>query len=297
MRHRRPEQREDAVASGLHDVAIVAAHRLDHQLQRRVDNRAHLLGVEFFHQLGRALDIRKQGGDGLALPFWHLVCFERSTFGRSSESRGDCDASLETALNGVPHSAQNLEPGGLSNPHFAQMLLNAAPHSTQNLAEAGFSDLQLGHCIRSPTKAGRLFFNTKQCSCGGPAGFDPLPGDPEAAFRLKQRQRALKGIRLSGWEWRLKLANEARRMKPNRAINLDVDGESLQKEPAACLDRSFHDRCVAHRRAHLIHSFRPGFDGVARKFIDVDAPGLATQVLARLPYSRIRRPVFPLDDI
>jgi microcystin degradation protein MlrC len=27
------------------------------------------------------------------------------------------------------------------------------------------------------------------------------------------------------------------------------------------------------------------------------APGLATQMLARLPYSRIRRPVFPLDDI
>jgi microcystin degradation protein MlrC len=42
---------------------------------------------------------------------------------------------------------------------------------------------------------------------------------------------------------------------------------------------------------------RAGFDGIARKFIDVDTPGLATQVLARLPYSRIRRPVFPLDNI
>jgi hypothetical protein len=30
---------------------------------------------------------------------------------------------------------------------------------------------------------------------------------------------------------------------------------------------------------------RAGFEGVARKFIDVDAPGLATQVLSRLPYS------------
>jgi hypothetical protein len=35
-----------------------------------------------------------------------------------------------------------------------------------------------------------------------------------AAFRLKQRQRALKGIGQYGWEWRLKLANEAR--KQNR---------------------------------------------------------------------------------
>jgi microcystin degradation protein MlrC len=42
---------------------------------------------------------------------------------------------------------------------------------------------------------------------------------------------------------------------------------------------------------------RPGLADVARTFIDVDAPGLATQALDRLPYSKIRRPVFPLDDI
>ena len=42
---------------------------------------------------------------------------------------------------------------------------------------------------------------------------------------------------------------------------------------------------------------RPGLEGIGRTFIDVDTPGLATQVLSRLPYSRIRRPVFPLDDI
>ena len=42
---------------------------------------------------------------------------------------------------------------------------------------------------------------------------------------------------------------------------------------------------------------RPGMADVARTFIDVDAPGLATQVLSRLPYTKIRRPVFPLDDI
>jgi len=48
-------------------------------------------------------------------------------------------------------------------------------------------------------------------------------------------------------------------------------------------------------KAELQH--RAGFDGVARTFIDVDAPGLATQEPSRLPYSKIRRPVFPLDDI
>jgi len=48
-------------------------------------------------------------------------------------------------------------------------------------------------------------------------------------------------------------------------------------------------------KAEMQH--RAGFAGLARTFIDVDAPGLATQVLSRLPYSKIRRPVFPLDDI
>ncbi|HZY59154.1 MAG TPA: M81 family metallopeptidase [Candidatus Binataceae bacterium] len=48
-------------------------------------------------------------------------------------------------------------------------------------------------------------------------------------------------------------------------------------------------------KAELQH--RAGMAGVGRTFIDVDAPGLATQVLSRLPFSKIRRPIFPLDDI
>jgi len=36
---------------------------------------------------------------------------------------------------------------------------------------------------------------------------------------------------------------------------------------------------------------------VGRTFIDVDAPGLATQDLKRLPFKEIRRPIFPLDNI
>jgi len=55
------------------------------------------------------------------------------------------------------------------------------------------------------------------------------------------------------------------------------------------------ERKILACKAEMQH--RAGFEGIARKFIDVDTPGLATQVLARLPYSRIRRPVFPLDDI
>ena len=71
VRDRRAEQREDAVAGRLHDVAVVAMHRVDHQLERRIDDRARLLGVEVLHQLGRALDVREQRRDGLALAFEH----------------------------------------------------------------------------------------------------------------------------------------------------------------------------------------------------------------------------------
>ena len=42
---------------------------------------------------------------------------------------------------------------------------------------------------------------------------------------------------------------------------------------------------------------RAAFEGMASKILDVDTPGLATQVLDRLPYEKIRRPVFPLDEM
>jgi microcystin degradation protein MlrC len=55
------------------------------------------------------------------------------------------------------------------------------------------------------------------------------------------------------------------------------------------------ERRILACKAELQH--RAGFAGVAQKFVDVDTPGLATQILSRLPYHTIRRPVFPLDDI
>ena len=72
MHDRRAEQRENAVAGRLHDVAFVAPHRLNHQLQHRVDDGACFLGVEVFHQLGRTLDVGEQRRDGLALTFEHF---------------------------------------------------------------------------------------------------------------------------------------------------------------------------------------------------------------------------------
>jgi microcystin degradation protein MlrC len=55
------------------------------------------------------------------------------------------------------------------------------------------------------------------------------------------------------------------------------------------------ERKILVCKAELQH--RAGMASVGRTFIDVDAPGLATQDLKRLPFKEIRRPVFPLDDI
>src|ERR1700684_2373901 len=40
MGYRRPEQRENPVPRRLHHIPVIAMGRVDHQLQRRIDNRA-----------------------------------------------------------------------------------------------------------------------------------------------------------------------------------------------------------------------------------------------------------------
>ena len=41
--------------------------------------------------------------------------------------------------------------------------------------------------------------------------------------------------------------------------------------------------------------YRAAFEAEAKEIIEVDAPGLASSNLARFPFRRIRRPIFPLD--
>src|SRR5215470_14564488 len=78
VRNGRAEQCEDAVASTLH-VAIIVAGHIDHYFQRRVDDRARLLGVEVLDKVHRALDVGEQHGDRLALAlevFWgRSLCY------------------------------------------------------------------------------------------------------------------------------------------------------------------------------------------------------------------------------
>jgi hypothetical protein len=51
-------------------------HRVHHQLERRIDDGARLLGIEVLHQLHRAFDIREERGDRLALALGNIVRFD-----------------------------------------------------------------------------------------------------------------------------------------------------------------------------------------------------------------------------
>ncbi len=85
VRERRTKQREDSVAGGLHNVAVVPADRIDHQLERGIDDRARLFRIYILLKLGLSLDVGKQRRDRLALTV------ERGcVFGRGDAHIGSC---------------------------------------------------------------------------------------------------------------------------------------------------------------------------------------------------------------
>jgi microcystin degradation protein MlrC len=43
--------------------------------------------------------------------------------------------------------------------------------------------------------------------------------------------------------------------------------------------------------------YRAAFEPIARAILEVDAPGLSSSNLGRFPFARVRRPIFPLDDL
>jgi microcystin degradation protein MlrC len=43
--------------------------------------------------------------------------------------------------------------------------------------------------------------------------------------------------------------------------------------------------------------YRAAFEPIAARIIEVDAPGLSSSNLERFAFSRVRRPIFPLDEM
>jgi len=144
---RGPFLNDDYVLAPSPAQVVVAMRRVDHQLQRRVDDRAGLLRVEVLHQLGRALDIREQRRDRLALALgrrqirrdladanrrisFYLRCRRYKRCGALSaefEARRILEATLGTDQRQRVgwHCPQNFMPSGFSNPHLPQRILGS----------------------------------------------------------------------------------------------------------------------------------------------------------------------------
>jgi microcystin degradation protein MlrC len=43
--------------------------------------------------------------------------------------------------------------------------------------------------------------------------------------------------------------------------------------------------------------YRAAFEPIAHTIIEVDGPGLSSSNLTRFTFTRVRRPIFPLDDL
>ncbi len=81
MRQRRAEQGKDAIAQRLRHVAVILMHGVHHELQRRINNRSRLFGVQSFNQRRRALEIGEQRGDGFAFAVCATSGFQRRLLG------------------------------------------------------------------------------------------------------------------------------------------------------------------------------------------------------------------------
>jgi len=144
----REENGEYSVAGALPDITIVAIHRVDHQLEHRIDNRTRIFRIEIFLKLGRAFDIREQRRDRLALAF---KVSDAELSAKRIGAEPDCFAAgaVNTAR-AAPQSPRNRFPVGLSAPHLGQRFASGASQSPQNFLAAGFSISHFEQRTRPP---------------------------------------------------------------------------------------------------------------------------------------------------
>src|SRR5262245_11096524 len=63
-----------AIAQGLRDIALVAMHRVHHELQSGIDDRPRLFRVESLDERRRSFEVSKQRGDRFALAVSDCGC-------------------------------------------------------------------------------------------------------------------------------------------------------------------------------------------------------------------------------
>ena len=99
VRDRRAKEREDAVPRRLHDMAVIAAYGVDHELQGRIDDGAGFLRVEILLEPSGVDDVDEKRCDELPFAHRHEICFDRL-------AEGDTVAALSAPHLGrqrIPH--------------------------------------------------------------------------------------------------------------------------------------------------------------------------------------------------
>jgi microcystin degradation protein MlrC len=71
--------------------------------------------------------------------------------------------------------------------------------------------------------------------------------------------------------------------------------QPFDPEALRCLNIEPRDRLLIGLKS-AVH-FRAGFQDLAEKIFEVDTPGITTPDLRKYPYNRVRRPIYPLDEI
>src|SRR5262245_25215441 len=77
MGNRGTEESKDAIAQRLRDVALIAVHRVHHELEGRINDATGFLRVEAVSEGGKACHISKERSDGLTLTFGSAAGFHR----------------------------------------------------------------------------------------------------------------------------------------------------------------------------------------------------------------------------
>lgn len=88
MGQRCAEEREDRVAGGVYNIAVVKVHGIDHDLEGGVDNGASVLRIEAFQQVHRTFDVGKQRREHLALAFHRVTRSGGGTSGQTGSGSG-----------------------------------------------------------------------------------------------------------------------------------------------------------------------------------------------------------------
>jgi hypothetical protein len=80
MGNGRAKERKDAIPQGLRHIALVAMHRVHHELQGGIKERAGFFRIQPFDQGRRAFEISKQGSDRLPFAVTCPARFQRVLF-------------------------------------------------------------------------------------------------------------------------------------------------------------------------------------------------------------------------